>query len=282
MIAVIDIGSNSVRLMLWADGKTILKRILTTRLGAGVQNRCLAEPAMERSAEAVSFFYNEAKKAGVERVFAFATAAVRSAVNKEDFLALVRKRTGLAIDVVSGGEEAELASFGALGTGDGIVIDVGGASSEVICKENGSAVYATSFPIGAVTLRERCSDERKKSESFVETVFADMPYLKGRTFAVGGTATSLASLYLELEEYDAARVQNCFLSVKALNGLKEKLFSLSVEERKELRGMEEGRADVIAGGACILSHIAEKIGTDGIYVSDRDNLEGYLFARGIV
>ena len=282
MIAVIDIGSNSVRLMLWADGKTILKRILTTRLGEGMKDCCLAQASLSRSAEAVSFFYGEAVKAGAERVYAFATAAVRKAENKGEFLDRVKELCGLFIDVVSGEEEAELAAFGALGTGDGIVLDVGGASSEVFSRSNGNVVFEKSFPIGAVTLYERCRDDQRRSEKFVETMFSDLPSLRGKVYAVGGTATALASLYLELARYDASLIQNCFLSLKELRGIKEKLFSLNVEERKRLRGMEESRADVIAGRACILTAIAEKIGSDGIYVSDRDNLEGYLCARGII
>ena len=282
MIAVIDIGSNSVRLMLWADGKTILKRLLTTRLGAGVQNRCLNPQSMQRSAQAVAFFYQEAKEAGAEEVYVFATAAVRSAENKADFLSLVKDLSGLSVDVVSGEKEAMLAALGALGTEDGIVIDVGGASSEVICMQNGVQVYAHSFPIGAVTLRERCLDEEQKTEKYLKEIFETLPKIQGKVYAVGGTATSLACLHLALEEYDAARVQNYYLAKSELTGLTHKLFSLTVEERKALSGMEEARADVIAGGAAIITEIVNKIGAEGIHVSDRDNLEGYLYARGIL
>lgn len=282
MIAVIDIGSNSVRLMLWADGKTIFKRILTTRLGAGIKERCLAKPNMERSAEAVSYFYNEAVKAGAEKVFAFATAAARTAENKEEFLRLVKDTSGLIVDVVSGEEEARLAALGALGSNDGIVVDVGGASSEVICVQSGDTVFAKSFPIGAVTLTERSRDTRQNAEQYVKEIFGALPQMRRKVYAVGGTATALACLLLELQEYDAGRVQNFFIAKNALLGLKDKLFSLTVEERKELIGMDGSRADVIACGACILSEIIKKLGMDGIYVSDRDNLEGYLYARGLV
>ena len=78
MVAVIDIGSNSVRLGLWADGKTLYKRILTTRLGEGLSRApLLLTEAMRRTADAVVFFLGEAQKAGADRVFVFATAAVR-------------------------------------------------------------------------------------------------------------------------------------------------------------------------------------------------------------
>ena len=282
MIAVIDIGSNSVRLMLWADGKTILKRLLTTRLGAGIQDRRLNQQSMLRSAEAVSYFYQEAKKAGADEIYAFATAAVRSAENKEEFLNLVKSMCPLTIDVVSGEKEASLAAFGALGNEDGIVIDVGGASSEVVYMKKGEQCYAKSFPIGAVTLLERCRDDEKRTEAYLSELFAELSRMEGKVYAVGGTATALACLHLALAEYDAERVQNCYLAQKELTQLKSKLFSLSLEERKALVGMEASRADVIAGGASIILQIATKIGAEGIYVSDQDNLEGYLFARGII
>ena len=282
MIAVIDIGSNSVRLMLWADGKTILKRLLTTRLGAGIQDRRLNEQSMLRSAEAVSYFYDEAKKAGADEIYAFATAAVRSAGNQEEFLSLVKRLCPLTIDVVSGEQEASLAAFGALGRGDGIVIDVGGASSEVVSMKNGGQSYAKSFPVGAVTLLERCRDDEQKTDAFLGELFSQLPSMQGKVYAVGGTATALACLQLELEQYDAARVQNCYLSKGALGALKSKLFSLSVEERKKLIGMEKTRADVIAGGASILLQITDKIVAEGIYISDSDNLEGYLYSKGLI
>lgn len=282
MIAVIDIGSNSVRLMLWADGKTILKRLLTTRLGAGIQDRRLNEQSMLRSAEAVSCFYNEAKEAGADEIYAFATAAVRSAENKEEFLSLVKRLCPLTVDVVSGEREASLAAFGALGRGDGIVIDVGGASSEVVSMKNGGQRYAKSFPIGAVTLLERCRDDESKTDAYLGALFLELPSMQGKVFAVGGTATALACLQLELEQYDAERVQNYYLSKDALGALKSKLFSLSVEERKKLVGMEKPRADVIAGGASILLQLTDKIGAEGIYISDSDNLEGYLYSKGII
>ena len=282
MIAVIDIGSNSVRLMLWADGKTILKRLLTTRLGAGIQNRCLASSSMQRSAEAVAFFYDEAVKAGAKEVYVFATAAVRSAQNKEEFLSLVKQSCPLTVDVVSGEREATLAAFGALGSGDGVVIDVGGASTEIVCVQEGKQVYAKSFPIGAVTLFERCRDDVAQTQRYLKDIFAELPQMQGKVHAVGGTATSLACLHLALKEYDAAQVQDCYLAKQDLSRLKDKLFALTVEERKGLIGMEEARADVIAGGAAIITEVAMKIGAEGIYISDRDNLEGYLYARGIV
>ena len=95
--AVIDIGSNSVRLMFVADGKVLYKTLETTRLGEGLANSSvLKAEAIDRSAQAVVTFYSRAKKEGASPVFAFATAAVRTAENREVFLEKVKGHSGFA------------------------------------------------------------------------------------------------------------------------------------------------------------------------------------------
>ena len=122
--AVIDIGSNSVRLMLWADG-TLYKKLFTTRLAAGMRDGVLQEDAMRRTAEAIAVFYREGvAEAGAARTFAFATAAVRSAKNGAAFCTYVKELCGAQIDVVSGDTEALLGAYGALGAQDGGMIDI--------------------------------------------------------------------------------------------------------------------------------------------------------------
>lgn len=132
--AVIDIGSNSVRLLLWADGSALYKKKSTTRLGEGLSlTGSLSQAAMQRSAEAVCRFAEEGRAAGA-RVLAFATAAVRRASNGAEFVARVLDACGVRIDVLSGEREAEAGLAGALRGEDGAVIDIGGASTEVIVQ----------------------------------------------------------------------------------------------------------------------------------------------------
>src|SRR5699024_9599679 len=125
--AVIDIGSNSVRLLLWADGRSIYKKIETTRLGGGLsQTGRQSEAAIRRTADAVAAFAREAAREGAEKTAAFATAAVRSAENGRDFVRFVRAECGVDVDVISGEREAALGLAGALGGRDGGIVDVGG------------------------------------------------------------------------------------------------------------------------------------------------------------
>lgn len=282
---VIDIGSNSVRLMIWADGKTLYKRLRTTRLGEGIAEKpVLRQDAMKRTADAVAEFYAEAERERAERIFVFATAAVRSAENGGAFCALVKDLCGAEVDVVSGGEEALLGLDGALGARDGGVIDVGGASTEVCFRKNGAVVFSQSLNIGAVRLFDMCGDSKVPLQSAVESALGalgDVPAC-GEVHAVGGTATTLAVLKLGLNEYDPLRVQDCPITADEAEALADKLLSVSAEKRKKFAGMDERRADIIGGGALLVSELMKKLSLPVLYVSERDNLEGYLYRRGIV
>ena len=160
--AVIDVGSNSVRLMLVADGKVLYKRLNTTRLGEGLaQAPFLKAEAIERSAIAIAQFYGQAKEDGAEEVFVFATAATRTAQNKEVFLNRVKELCGLTVDVIAGEEEAEIGMLGAIGNSDGAIIDIGGASTEIVVKKEGAVLYKKSIDIGVVRLKDACGRDRK-------------------------------------------------------------------------------------------------------------------------
>lgn len=283
-IAVIDIGSNSVRLMMWAGGKTLYKRLATTRLGEGLAYRpLLKDEAIERSARATASFYDAAIREGAKAVYAFATAAVRSAENGGVFCARVNELCGLTVDVVSGKEEADLALFGVLGEDDGGIIDIGGASTEICYRIGGEKTFSTSLNAGAVRLFDACGDDAVKLREAVSRCLSVLPAVKtAKTYAVGGTATALAALKLELEEYDADKIQDCPLSLAETESLAEKLLSLSAERRRNLAGIDARRADIIAGGALLLCETMKKLGLCEVFVSDRDNLEGYLAVRGLV
>ena len=95
-------------------------------------------------------------------------------------------------------------------------------------------------------------------------------------FAIGGTATSIAAMLLQLEVYDPKIVNGYVILVNDLKNLVEKLFSLSVEQRKSLKGLHPDRAEVIANGALILLSVMQRANVDKIIVSESDNLEGYL------
>lgn len=283
--AVIDIGSNSVRLMLVADGKTLYKTLQTTRLGEGLANAPVLLPqAIERTAQAVASLRERALADGAEEVYVFATAAVRTAENREIFLSRVHALCGLSVEVISGEKEAEIGILGALGEADGALIDVGGASTEIVIKAGGALVYKKSTDVGVVRLKDACGRDKDKLISAARA--AAKTYgavrLPKTLYAIGGTATTLAALFLGLQTYDSARVTGTEITQAQLARLADKLSAMSVEEIAALPCMPKGRADVLSGGAVLLGTLTEIFGVEKLIVSDRDNLEGYAVWNGLM
>ncbi len=283
--AVIDIGSNSVRLLFVADGRILYKKLNTTRLGEGIaQAPILKEAAIERTAQAVRAYYNEAKKEGAEETFAFATAAVRSAENGEVFLRRVKESCGLDVEVISGEEEAEIGLIGALGNGDGAIVDIGGASTEIVARKRGEIVYKKSINVGVVRLKDACGRDLaalKEKAAWASEQFVGVP-TDTVLYGIGGTATTLGAQCLELVEYDSSRITGAVVSLRKLKELVDELSSLTIEEIEKLPCMPKGRADVIVGGGVLLVTLMEKLGFSNLVISDRDNLEGYAIKKGLM
>lgn len=281
-IAAIDIGSNSVRLMMWADGKTLYKRINTTRLGEDLVSTGVMSPAaMHRTAAAVRDFAAAAAEDGAAKVYAFATAAVRRAANREEFLGEVRRVAGIEVDVISGEEEAEIGILGALGNSDGGMIDVGGASTEIIVRRGGKSVYAHSADVGAVRLYDACGSDYDKLNGFITAALAEYGEVPacGAMCAIGGTATTMAAVALALEKYDPAVIDGTRIGVAQAGEMAKKLLSMPVDEVMKMRGMDPRRADIIGGGSLLMYRIMRMLGLSEITVSERDNLEGYVALR---
>lgn len=275
---VIDIGSNSVRAMLSENGETIYKLINTTRLAEGMgEEKILKAQPVERTVSAVCFFIEKLKKESVNEIFIFATAAVRYAKNKQVLTNEIFTRTGVKVDVISGELEAYVGRLGSLGDNDGGLIDVGGASTEVLVVKESKQIYSKSIDIGAVKIRDVCGENKSAVLDLVLEkikLFESIPTTN--FFAIGGTATTIASVLLELEPYDPKRVDGLEIELSKLKALEDKLYSLTLEERKKLKGLQPERAKVICGGISLMICLMEKIAITKIAVSEKDNLEGYL------
>ena len=283
MIGIIDIGSNSVRLALSADGKTLYKRLKTTRLGEGLSlTGKLSQAAIERTASAVGDFYAEAQRDGADKVYAFATAAVRSASNGSEFTKFCKQRYSIEIDVISGEVEARIALLGALGNADGGIIDLGGASCEVTVREGGAMVYTKSVDVGAVRLLDECGRERDKLERYIGEKlkgYGTFDASKYEMYGVSGTATTLAAAKHKLKVYDPSIVHGTVLTVDEVGAFADKFFGMTVEEIKNLGEVVVWRADVIAGASLYLYRLMQYMNIAKITVSENDNLEGYLLYR---
>ena len=281
--AVIDVGSNSVRLMLVADGKVLYKDLETTRLGEGLAySKTLLPQAIERTAAAMARFYERAKVEGAETVRAFATAAVRSAENREAFLEKVASLCPLQVEVVSGEEEVELGLLGALGNSDGGIVDIGGASTEIIVRKNGSVAFKKSVDVGVVRLKDTCGRSVEKLTEYCRAKTCDFGKIpQAGMRAIGGTATSIASIALNLKVYDPLAVTGFVLTKSALAEAVDYLARTPVEGVVSQSCVPEKRAEVLLGGAIWLYSLMDDLNIPELIVSDSDNLEGYAVSRGL-
>lgn len=281
MDAVIDVGSNSVRLMLDRGMKVNQKQINTTCLAEGLANTGrLGGEAMERTKAAIADFVRTARLEKADNIYIFATEAVRSAQNGEEFRRDVENAVALPVRVISGDSEAKLGLLGAIDGNHGeiTVVDIGGASVEVVRGDRKKLTYARSLPLGVVRLRDLTGDRREDIEKYVESHVADFGFVSGfEGVAIGGTATTLAAMDLRQTRYDASAVHGHVLSVRAIDNLVEEIFA-STDRRHDFPVLSERRAKVIGHGAIMLRALVEYLGLeDGVTVSEHDNIEGLLY-----
>ncbi len=271
IISIIDIGSNSVRLKIFTDGKILLKRREVPRLGQGVyQTQKLSNESIEKCIQVLKDYVKISSEYNAS-IYTFATAAVRTAKNKEIFLNRVKEETNLDVDVVSGELEAKLGLYGALGSGvDGAIIDIGGNSTEISKRENGQVVYSKSISIGAVKLKDICNEDMQKIKDTTKEYVGEFDVLPLKNVhLIGGSGTCYGAL-VKGDKADGFILKKTQIEEKV-----ELLRSMSVEERKKLKGMEPTKADVIVGGGVLLLEILDRFNLDSVIVTESDNLEGY-------
>ena len=295
MRAIIDIGTNSVRLLMAekdekGEWKTLRKELRSTRLGEGMTDKAtIGQGAKERTLSAVEEFTAMAKLEGAEDIFAYGTSIMRDASNGEEFADEVTAASGVPVRILSGKEEAYYSYIGAAGTSGVItsVVDIGGGSTE-ICVGFGTDVGARhSFRLGCV----RCSKQfdtttargRAELKQHCFTLFRETDLMESmrnvkRWIGVGGTVTSLASMLQELEVYDSLKVQDYVIHPEDVSKILEKLSKMSYDDKCHMKGLLPSRADIIVAGVVILDSLMEYFALSEITVSDRDLSEGLLDA----
>lgn len=295
MRAIIDIGTNSVRLLMAekdekGEWKTLRKELRSTRLGEGMTDKAtIGQGAKERTLSAVEEFTAMAKLEGAEDIFAYGTSIMRDASNGEEFADEVTAASGVPVRILSGKEEAYYSYIGAAGTSGVItsVVDIGGGSAE-ICVGFGTDVGARhSFRLGCV----RCSKQfdtttargRAELKKHCFTLFRETDLMESmrnvkRWIGVGGTVTSLASMLQELEVYDSLKVQDYVIHPEDVSKILEKLSKMSYDDKCHMKGLLPSRADIIVAGVVILDSLMEYFALSEITVSDRDLSEGLLDA----
>ena len=304
-VAAIDIGTNSVRLLVaevdardrGAPLTTLDRRMRITRLGQGVHaSRRLAPDAIDRTLTVLREYRAAFDALGVERVRATATSAARDAENRDEFFGPATEALGVTPELLSGEDEARLsfsgATHGLRAPTPYLVVDIGGGSTELVYGSSAPEALR-SLDVGCVRVTEQwlISDppEPEELSNAIVTVrdeLADLarelPQLREAATVIGlaGTVTTVAAIEQGLAEYDRDRIHHFRLTHDAAEDVFRTLAIESIEERRHNPGLEPERADVIVGGAVVLVSIFRTFGFEEILVSESDILDG--LARSIV
>ncbi|WP_179396100.1 Ppx/GppA family phosphatase [Lacticaseibacillus absianus] len=296
---VIDLGSNSARLSVWAldaDGtpKQVLKLKEMVRLSEGMgPTRTLQEPAMSRTIAALSRFVTAAAAFDDLTLEAYATAATRQASNQKEFLRRVRQATALVITVIEGTREAELDYLGVINTlpiQNALILDTGGASTELVLVQNRKLQHRVSLPVGSVNLTERYlgRDQISAAELFnlisefnrvLNSIWWLRKALNLPIVALGGSNRTLAKIQRRKEQMvNFEDIHGYRMATTAANAIFADILSKDLDGRKAVPGLAKERADIIVGGLIPVITMIRYLDSDRLTFSQNGLREGALYA----
>ncbi|MBI5204717.1 MAG: Ppx/GppA family phosphatase [Nitrospirae bacterium] len=299
VLASIDVGSNTLRLLIGRVENNKITRLkcgmAITRLAAGINSTWLLNAEnMGKSVSVLKEFACLISEYKVTRIKAVGTSALREAKNSEEFIKRVLSETGIKIDIISGHEEAGLTAMGVLSdapkAGSSFIIDIGGGSTEWVLCKNSTPVEMGTVPTGVVKLFEHhiksglpSKDEIVSLKKEMDIVLAKLKaragqFIKTDTVFIGtaGTITTIAAIDLGLEKYSHEKIHMHRMPFQKLRDISDRLVLMPPTERKQLRGLEPERADLIIPGILFTIKIMEIFGFKDMLVSDSGLLEGAL------
>ncbi|WP_057743467.1 Ppx/GppA family phosphatase [Liquorilactobacillus capillatus] len=300
-LVILDFGSNSARLAInriSAKGKfKEIKRIKeTTRLaeGMGRENggkKMLDPQAVERTLKAVKYFTKVYQNYPHSQVCAIATAAVREAENSASFLQAVKQMTGADVQVLSGQDEAYYDYLGvtnSLPLNDCLIVDMGGGSCELILVKNKKAQHLTCIPYGAISLTERFGADKVmtaqqlfKFQSFIQKKYQQLGWLEQARevpiVLLGGCNRTIARVQKErLHQKNLEQIHGFKIPAQDFAAIYTALLGKNSQERKQVAGMEQNRADIILGGMTPVIMLVQQMNSSHVIFSESGAREGFM------
>ena len=288
-VAAVDIGTNSVRLLVTDGTSELDRRVITTRLGQGVAaTRRLHPDAVARTLACLAELRTALDEHGVVGVRAVATAVLRDVDDGDDFLADAGRVLGAPLEVLDGEEEALLSFLGATAEleperGPFLVLDIGGGSTELsVGVEHPEA--SVSLPVGSVRLTETqllhdppLPEELTNAIGLVEDHLTDAlraaPALADARTIVGVAGTIVSIAAVELGRYDREALHQFVLTRDAVEEVFRTLATEPVADRRANPGLQPERADIIVGGCCALVSVLRTLKAGELLVSESDLLD---------
>jgi exopolyphosphatase/guanosine-5'-triphosphate,3'-diphosphate pyrophosphatase len=303
-LAVIDLGSNSFRLVVYA-----LERSATgmrfwhrsdeiyepVRIAEGMSSSGELQPEpIDRALGALEVFAHFCAASGLrgQEIDAVATAAIREARNREQFLAVAEQRSGLSVRVLTGAQEAHYGYLAAVNTttlAEGCVLELGGGSVQIARVAKRRLARASSWPLGAVNLTERFLPERgpvraQSLQRLRKHLHSELGKelsgcSGGRLVGLGGAVRNIADALARRAQVATASIQGALIAPLQLGGLIEELAALPASERARVPGIKPARGDVILAGAIVLEAALELSQADALEATEAGLREGIFFER---
>ena len=295
-IAIIDIGSNSARLVIshiYKNGayNMVYNQKEALRLSQKVDGQnLLTEEAFTSTIDTMRSFAHMCKIYQADKTIAVATAAIRNASNGPELVAKVAEQTGIQLHIISGKTEAYISYLGVINTLDvknGIIFDLGGGSTELILFKNRKILESISLPLGAVnttgmfnTRNEMPPNVYNDLNAFVMSRLAQYPWLKQSNLpliGVGGTARTVAKIIQRAKKYPATKIHNYSYPIQTFRSFFNKLCLTNLEQRKKISGLSTERSDIILAGSSIISCLLEATGAKKLITSGCGLREGLFY-----
>ncbi len=289
--AIIDIGSNSVRLVVYQGLTRIPATLFNEKVMAGLgrglaANGKLGRGAMDSAVAALSRFAALTAAMQVSSLRVVATAAVREAGNADEFVARVRAECGLTIETISGEAEARGAALGVISgipDADGVVGDLGGGSLELIRVAGGEAHERISLPIGSLRLDAVRKRDRRALAPFIRRALASVDWAaagRGRPFyMVGGSWRALAQIHIHQSGHPLPIVHQYQMPASAPASLVRSLTQLDLATLKAVPNISTSRLPSLPGAAMLLAATVKRLGSSSVIASGFGLREGLLYAQ---
>lgn len=295
VVAALDCGSNSTRMLVATAEGALVRAMRITRLSEGVDSSMtLLETAMQRTLDTLADFRRTMDEFHVARGLLVATSAVRDATNGGEFLSRAREAVGIDARILDGDEEASLSYQGAtrglaFDARPTLIVDIGGGSSELAMRYDG-ALESFSMQLGCVRVTERALGSavvdpahdqaaRAMIDEEMDRAFSSVPAFARvvggvRLVGLAGTVATLAQLDASLATYQRELVHHRVLDRACVERWRLTLAGESPPQRLEHPGMVKGREDVLTAGLYVLAAVMDRFGAHELLTSEDDILDG--------
>lgn len=289
-VGIIDIGSNSVRLIIVELQNSINFKVIyelkqAIRLGKDMgKDNSLESARINRAVSTISTFKTICHSMNTEKIIAVATEAVRRASNKQKFLDSVKLQTGIDVRVLSGDEEAYYDYIGVINSmnmADCLLIDIGGSSTEFILVRNSEAIHSISIPYGSISLTEIYNTNPENFKNWFNSILDKISWLKAAygypIIGIGGTFRNIGKIDRKRKIYPIDNAHNYLLLNTDLEIIVNNTIDKVSGKIKKIKGLSNDRSDIFIGPVYAVNIITDYCNTGNIYISGSGVREGLIF-----